>query len=223
MKRAQRQMLLAACLLGAAIGPVPASPASTATEQWRFTVYLDGKKIGYHNFTLAPTAQGKQLTSEARFTVRLLKIPVYRYSHDAVELWDGPCLERIEANTDDNGEQLSLRGQASGDNFMVSTASTPETLSGCVMSFAYWDSRILRANRLLNAQNGEYLQVQVSDLGADPLRLADDEVTARRYRLQGKDVLIDLWYSDDRDWLALQSKTPSGRTLYYERQNFHDE
>lgn len=217
MSRSVPVVLFAAWALAAGA----AHAASETAAHWRFNVYLDGKRIGYHTFTLAATPQGRQLTSEARFTVRLLKIPVYRYSHDAVELWDGPCLQRIESSTDDNGDALTLEGQASGDRFVLSSAAGRQSLPGCVMSFAYWNPDILQAERLLNAQNGDYLPVQVTELGTDSVQIADARVEARRYRLTGEDLQIDLWYSDDRQWLALQSTTRSGDTLYYERQNSH--
>lgn len=211
--------VLAVAVLLVAGTAAAATDQASAGEQWLFTVYLDGKKIGYHHFALEPTPAGRRLTSEARFTVRLLSIPVYRYRHDAVEQWQGSCLQRIESATDDNGDALSVLGRAREGQFVVDRPDGRATLPGCVMSFAYWDSRILQADRLLNAQNGEYLEVRVSDLGVDPLKVADGEVNARRYRLQGRELQIDLWYSDDRRWLALESRTPSGDTLYYERQN----
>jgi hypothetical protein len=212
-------VLAAATLLVSSVGL--ASAERTGKQQWHFDVFLDGDRIGYHHFTLVSTDTARTLTSEARFTVRLFSIPVYRYSHDAVELWDGPCLEHIEAATDDNGEAHRVEGHVSGANFVVNGTSGRADLPGCVMSFAYWDTRILQAGRLLNAQNGDYMDVRVSDLGGDRLQLADTVVDARRYRLQGDDLLIDLWYSKDNQWLALQSTTPSGDILYYARQNIH--
>ena len=38
---------------------------------------------------------------------------------------------------------------------------------GCVMSFAYWDPRILQADRLLNSQTGEFTAVQITPRGRE--------------------------------------------------------
>jgi hypothetical protein len=43
---------------------------------------------------------------------------------------------------------------------------------------------------------------------------------AERYRLTGNDsrgtpLQIDLWYTRDREWLALESRMPDGRRLRY--------
>ena len=206
------------CGLLLAIGCLAAASAATPQAQWRFSVYLDEQEIGYHDFRLSHTADGDRLRSEARFDVRLLMIPVYSYAHDAVEYWNGSCLQRIDATTDDNGKLFSVQGRAADSEFIVTTESDRQVLGGCVMSFAYWDTRILNASRLLNAQNGKYLDIEVATLGTDVLTLGDGTVTARHYRLSGDELRIDLWYSDDWQWLALRSTTPGGRTLSYRRQ-----
>lgn len=198
---------------------IPAHGMTAQQQQWLFDVYLDGDEIGYHRFTLTQGESGRELHSEARFTVRFLSIPVYRYSHDAREYWDGDCLRAIESSTNDNGEQLSLYGRVDNGQFRLRSDDRQQSLEGCIMSFAYWDKRILQAERLLNAQNGEYTRVLVKDLGVEPLLLADSSVTAQRYRLSGEDLRIDLWYSPDRQWLGLQSTLPSGRVLTYRRQS----
>jgi len=38
---------------------------------------------------------------------------------------------------------------------------------------------------------------------------------ARRYRLETRDFLIELWYSAEREWLALDSITAGGQRLRY--------
>ncbi|HEY0942264.1 MAG TPA: DUF6134 family protein [Steroidobacter sp.] len=38
---------------------------------------------------------------------------------------------------------------------------------------------------------------------------------ARRYELRSKKLSIDLWYSQQSEWLALESKTARGQKLIY--------
>jgi hypothetical protein len=40
-------------------------------------------------------------------------------------------------------------------------------------------------------------------------------VTAAGYRLTAGEVAIDVWYSPQRQWLALESITEGGRRLRY--------
>ena len=86
----------------------------------------------------------------------------------------------------------------------------------CVQTFAYWNPSILDAQRLLNPQTGEYVDVKVLLMGRETIAGQPTE----RYRLIGggkTPLQIDLWYTAARDWVALESLTPEGRRLRYAR------
>ena len=85
------------------------------------------------------------------------------------------------------------------------------------MTFAYWNPSILEQDRLLNVQNGEYVDVDFSADGVETLRLGGAAVAADRYTLSADGISIRLWYDRaDRTWLRLESDTEQGYTLRYE-------
>ena len=43
-----------------------------------------------------------------------------------------------------------------------------------------------------------------------------EELPSLRYRLEAGDLRLELWYSEDKEWLALESEVAGGRTLRYE-------
>ena len=186
-----------------------------ATRQWRFDVSLDGRPIGEHTFVLREGGDGIELTSEARFRVRVLFFDAYRYDHRAREWWRGDCLEKIDARTDANGKETLVAGtRALGEFRLAGNNAAP--LDACVQTFAYWNPRILEARRLLNPQTGEYVPVKALLMGRETVA----GQPADRYRLIGEGrtpLQIDLWYSPGNDWLALESLTPEGHTLRYAR------
>lgn len=187
-----RRVLFAILLLAAA-------PALAESRAWDFRVFLGEREIGRHRFELRETGGGRELRSEARFEVRVLKIPAYRYEHEALERWRGECLESLRSQTNDNGERAEVNWRSSG---------------GCAMSFAYWNPRILRGGRFLNAQTGEVVPVTVAAQGEEKVQVRGREVLAQRHRLTGPNLAIDLWYAED-EWVALQSVTEGGRVLRY--------
>ena len=86
------------------------------------------------------------------------------------------------------------------------------------MSFAYWNPAMLEQSRLLNVQDGRYLEVQINREATEAFRLGSETVRAHRYSLNAEDLDITLWYSaDDYEWLGLESATEKGYTLRYER------
>lgn len=203
-----------AALLLASVLAVPAY--AYPPQEWRFNVLLDNKPIGQHNFVLSLNRRHQMLKSEAEFSVKFLGFNAYRYQHHAIERWEDGCLREIEARTDDNGEALALKGKKTETGFTLNGPAGTQSLSGCVMSFAYWNPAILAQPRLLNAQNGEYLEVSVRELGADPLSLGGAMLMAKRYRLDAGKFSIDLWYGTRNQWLALETRTAEGRLLRYE-------
>jgi hypothetical protein len=186
-------------------------------QEWRFKVFLQDKPIGRQVFRLSHEGNRARLLTEAAFDVKVLFFTAYTYRHRAEEIWEDGCLERIESTTDDNGERFRLLGQAAKAGFQVETASFHATLPACVRSFAYWNVDYLNAPKLLNSQTGEYLDVEVRPLGEETLEVDGTRLPARRYALEGPELRIDLWYSLDDDWLALQSVSKGGRKLRYVR------
>ena len=99
---------------------------------------------------------------------------------------------------------------------MVEGSKGLQVLPDCVMSFAYWDPAFLRADKLLNSQNGEYLDVAVSEPVDDELLVLGQSVTAKKYNLTADKLRLQLWYSATGEWLRLESVQDSGRILRYE-------
>lgn len=183
-------------------------------QEWRFSVYLDDSQIGYHHFRVAGAGGQRIVATDAKFNVKFLFFNVYRYQHQNREIWRDGCLHGLESSTDDNGESFRVAVKKRNQTFIVESGDGKRSITGCVKSFAYWDPSFLTADKLLNAQTGEYVDVAVKDLGSDQVTVKGNIVPARRYRLIASDLTIDLWYSPQRDWLALESRTDGGRLRY---------
>jgi hypothetical protein len=83
------------------------------------------------------------------------------------------------------------------------------------MSFAYWNPAFLEQSSLLNTQDGEFLEVEFSEPVFEVLELGGGQRSSYRYHLVAGDLKLDLWYSLDREWLALESEVRGGRKLRY--------
>ena len=186
-----------------------------ATREWHFNVWADGWPIGTHTFRVVDEEGQRTVETIANFRPKILFVPVYRYDHRDRESWQDGCLQKIDADTDDNGNVMHLGGQASRDGFRLQSGSV---LAGCVHTFAYWDKRFLDQSHLLNSQTGEYTDVVITDLGKQKINIRDQDVEAERYTVNAGKFTIDLWYSNTSEWLALESLTWNGHRLRYERQ-----
>ncbi len=207
--------LISLFMSGSLFAQKPAFTEAATGNAWEFTVYLDDREIGFHHFYLAETGETRQLKSVASFEYRLMMIPLFRYEHENNEIWNGDCLQSINSRTDSNGETFSVDGRRSDGEFRVTAAGGEESLPECVMSFAYWNPSFLEQTMLLNTQDGEFLDVAISEPVLDELDVQGDKRPAYRYRLKADDLKLDLWYSPDHEWLALESEVRGGRKLRY--------
>ncbi len=185
-------------------------------QSWRFRVWLDDREIGYHDFVLQNQGGQELLHSQANFEYRMLFVKLYEYQHQNQEVWEGNCLRRIESQTDANGANFEVRGERLGDRFVIEQGADGQELPACVMSFAYWNPDFLAERQLLNSQNGKLVEIEVSTPEPDRLTVRGSEVPARRYRLEAEDLVLFLWYSEDQQWLALETEARGGRRLRYE-------
>ncbi len=206
-------LILLAALL---IMPLPASADSGQGREWSFRVLLDGKPVGSQRFMLSNEDGLTRLETVADFKVKFLFATVYRYLHRNEETWDGSCLAEIRSTTDANGKPYSVTGQQREGFFEVVGDDSTEKLPACVSTFAYWNPEFLQHSRLLNTQNGEYLEVEVSEARPDFRIVRGSRVPALQYELKAGDLDLTLWYSTENEWLALESKTRGDRVLTYE-------
>lgn len=204
----------AACtgLLALAAASASAQPSS---QEWRFTVMLGSREIGEHRFRLEAHGSELRLHSEARLSLRILGFSAFTYQQDVTEAWRGDCLERIESKTQQNARTYAVTGVREGEHFSVRTLKDSAELPACVMSFAYWNPKVLGQRHLLNPQNGDYEDITVETGTIESVPTAHGPQQARRHTLVGRKARIDVWYTPDGRWIGLESTTDIGQRLRY--------
>jgi len=193
------------------------SDEAAAGNAWKFRVYLDDKEIGYHYFYLAEVGHTRQLKSVASFEYNLMFVRLFHYEHENNEIWNGDCLQSVDSQTDSNGKPFRVNGRREAGEFRVTANGGEESLPECVMSFAYWNPSFLEQSSLLNTQDGEFLEVEVSEPVLEQLEVGGAQLPSWRYHLAAGALKLDLWYSANSEWLALESEVRGGRTLRYVR------
>jgi hypothetical protein len=190
-------------------------PGIAAAQTWQFDVSMDGKAIGTHEFVLDEKADGQlTLKSEAKFNVKFLSISVFKYQHLANELWQNDCLKKLDAKTQENSKATVVGGMQEPSAFKLNAPVPLDIDQQCVMTFAYWNPKILQQKKLLNPQTGEYLNTQITALGQESIVVKGQTKKAERYKIYTNKFVIDLWYGLGGEWLALQSTTSDGRIDY---------
>lgn len=188
---------------------------------WSFDVLLDDKPIGKHQFTLQPDAStgGLLLVSQAQYDVKFFGISFYKYTHKATEKWQQGCLQQLDSDTLENGKPTQLQATRQGPDFAVTVTkhgqSKTERLSGCVMSFAYWNPDIRKQTQLINPQNGAMESVSFQANGRVPMSIGGNTLEAQQWTLQTATGPILLWYGPAGEWLGLQATVSGQNKLQY--------
>lgn len=188
---------------------------ATQTKRYDFKVFLGEKEIGHHKFLVTPHKQQTYVSSEANFDVKFLFFSAYNYLHYNSEVWQDNCLQAINAVTDDNGDMLFVRGNMANNGMQLHTHTGSQQLNGCVKTFAYWDPSLLDAKKLLNVQTGQLEDVDIKLIGQSTRLVRGKPLKTNHYRIKSEKFSIDLWYSSNHEWLALESTTENGARLRY--------
>jgi hypothetical protein len=189
---------------------------SVQAKEWHFDVYLDQQKIGTHTFYLDKNT----LKSEANFKVKILFINAYQYQHSATEQWKNDCLTSLQAHTKENKEIFDVLGKANTNTFNVTYKGKAQALPECTMTFAYWNPKILTQKKLLNPQNAEYLDTEITKIGNETINVKGHPTVATHYKIFGflndkNKLKIDLWYDQEQNWIELKSTTPENYEIVY--------
>lgn len=194
---------------------ISAEQAETNTpksQQWEFDVFLDDKLIGSHHFIVESKGNETIVNSHAKFTYKILGIPLYRYQHDDLEHWENGCLTKISAETNDNGDQLFVKGEQGKEQFLIDTHTGKTRLPKCIQTFAYWDKSLLKQDKLLNSQTGEYLPVTTSSVAIDD---GSNPNAKNTVRINANEIDILLIYQANH-WQGLKSMTKDDQNLVYQ-------
>jgi hypothetical protein len=207
----------------AALVALSAATSHAATEarveSLAFDVLLNDQPIGRHEFTIVEDDNRRIVESRAEFDVRVAFIPVFRYRHSNTEQWVDGCLRQIESVTDSNGDSYRVSGEEREGGFAVETIEAERAYNGdCVMTFAYWDRRFLQQDKLLNAQTGELVDVEVEPLAQRSLELNGRTIAVDAFRISSRDGAVDIevfYASGSETWVALETRLENGRVMRY--------
>ncbi|HSG90483.1 MAG TPA: DUF6134 family protein [Pseudomonadales bacterium] len=186
-----------------------------------FRVFIDDKEVGTHRFTFEGRPDAFTVTSKADFAYKLAFVTLFRYRHEARERWEGGCMVRLDAETTENGDAVTVAGRAMATGFSLSRPDDGATYDlDCAWGFAYWDPQLRERQTLINPDDGALFDVTWEALGDTPLSFEGRSLRTRAWALRsdgtgdGEGIDITLYYDRDDRWIALDAQVGS-RTLRY--------
>jgi hypothetical protein len=206
-------------MLGAGAAPAAAFPAAPPADRLDFTVLRGGSEMGRHTVRFTELDDGRlQVDVEIELTVRVVGIPVFRYSHRNREIWDDNGLVRLDTVTNDDGSrnEVSAARMPDGTLRVNGAQGRANSVPAGLIPSSYWNPRLLEQDRMLNTQDGTIMAIGITRLGRETIQAEGGTIEATRYALEGT-IRLDLWYDDDGRWVKCAFEA-RGATVFYELQ-----
>lgn len=184
---------------------------SASAREWHFDVSVDGLPIGSHDLVVRENGDARSVQSDMRFGL----LGVNSYKQHAEETWQANCLTRLDTRTEEKGNVTTVSGRLDGNAFVIDGPRGHEQLAPCVMTFAYWNPRVLKQSGLVNLQTGAWTPITMHTLGKEQIDVRGKSVAADHFRIDTERNRIELWYLPEGEWIGLRSTTRNGHVLEY--------
>jgi hypothetical protein len=211
----------AVVLAGAALAVRPAVAVAAlpvpSGDSLAFVLIRHGSQIGRH--TLRFDRQGDTLTVaiDVQALVTVLSIPFVRYTHHAVETWQGDTLVGLVADTDKNGQHEWTKASRTGEGLVVLGSKTKRYVAPAeAIGTSYWNRRMLDGP-MISLEDGVLLAPKVLPRQPESVRLASGaSIPADHYSLSGA-FSADVWYDRAGTWAGFAFGVADGSSVHYER------
>lgn len=185
------------------------APARAAEGGAAFSILRKGEPIGRHVVEISRDGDKTVVDTRIRMRVKFGPLVLYRYDHEAREVWGSDGLETLESRTDDNGADAALKVSRVGGRLYVDGSGYEGYAPAGAAPSSYWTKAVVDAPILLNTQNGELIDVTSERVG---VTASPGGAPAEEFRIVGT-LALSLWY-DGEDWVGSDFTIDGERLVY---------
>jgi hypothetical protein len=190
-------------ILGVAAFGLAAGPAWSSAGTRRLALFRAGDEIGDKTVSVHRDGDAVEVETRIDIAVSLLGVRVYRYSLAARETWRGGALQRLRAETNDNGAAHFARADRVGGQLVVEGSVYAGPAPDDAATTSYWSPAFLERPVWVSTQDGRLLNVRVTNLGRTEFP-AEGGVTATRWRIGGDLTDVFLYYDAAGEWVGTE-------------------
>lgn len=160
-----------------------------------YVILKEGDPIGHETVDIERNGDVTRVEVSTETRVKVLFLD-FHYRHHREEIWRAGRLERMVADTDDDGSIHHIQLDAGGDGVTLLLDGAAREVPPGALPLSLWSKAILDRKTLYGISDAALYQVSIQSLGAARLDWHGSEVAAERYRISG-DVDRELWYGED--------------------------
>jgi len=180
---ARRAMSIVGLLAGlVAGGRVMAQDSAQFIYHVNHSVFGD---IGTYTNTVEPTRDGATVKTQAHFEVKMLGVRMHREDAERTERWQGNRLVAFRGVTDKGDGPVEVKGEARGNNFIITSPQGTITAPWSVHPANPWSSNFLHSNTMMRPDTGKLEQVRIGSGQETAVKLDSASIPAVKYELDG--------------------------------------
>jgi hypothetical protein len=173
-------------ILANAMSYTTAPAASTATEQLRYRVrHSVFGNIGTYTNIVQSVGDITTVQTSAHFLVKMLGVGLHREDAERTERWQGDRLMSFIGTTKKNDDTIEVKGEASGNNFVINSPLGTVTAPATVRPANPWSAKCLSSTTMMRVDNGKIERVQISGGSEATVAINGATVPARQYQIDG--------------------------------------
>lgn len=200
-------ILLPVLLVATALpAPLPSEPPDDIV----FDVYRNDTEFGHHAVRFGETPSGAlRVDVDIELTAGFGPVTVFRYEHEAEEVWQDGRLVELTAATLKDGDWTRIDVEPDTD----ATPDAQDAALAALMPSSHWRGYSPATGTILNTETGEPMAVEIEDLGMERIATETGEVEARHIRMTGT-LQVDLWYDEAGRWVGCRFEA-RGQSIRY--------
>jgi hypothetical protein len=184
------------CLPWAAAAGLLALPLAVLADdagEYTFAILKDGTPVGVHRVVFERDGGRIAIRESTAIEVRFAMLPVYSFEHEGRQIWEDGRAVRIDATTNDNGEELQITVRPAGQGSIRTVNGRVDRFDGSMAVLAFWNKDALEHHAFFSIVEDKILRVSFEFAGEEKITIAGTELEAEHYCMVG-DEERDLWY-----------------------------
>ena len=162
-----------------------------------YTILKEGDPIGKETYVIDKDGDRTTVALTVDSAVHILFLD-FKYHHTRTESWNGTALEKLSADTDDDGSKhhVEITAEEAG-GFKVTTDGKAVAVPADAFPVVQWNKAIVGHPVLIPVESDDApYKAAFKDAGAASVTIGGQAVQTEHFVLSG-DIDRDLWYDAD--------------------------
>ncbi|RED45796.1 DUF6134 family protein [Aestuariispira insulae] len=189
-------------------------PLSLYGPRAQYDIFRDGLPVGKQVMRFGREDGFLKIQADMSLEVKFMMFPVYDFSYQSEETWDGSTLVRLSARIEENDDRREINAMRRGKTLQIKSPDGTNNIPGPIFTTNHWNAAVTEQNQVLNTLTGNLNKVTITNAGQEWIEAEGRKIKATRYVYSGE-LDTQVWYDRQGRWVALQFQASDGSTIQY--------